>query len=132
MYYVVWMTLDVSTASRWLDHNPVGYFSENQGLSPGCPLCLLLVLHGSFFPELFRLPVQKKSTELLPFKILVSPPSHNQTTVMLSVLVFPWLHIMQVLPHLRCDRLPQDPPHGEGRAQVPLGGLKSAIFFGQT
>lgn len=29
--------------------------------------------------------------------------------------------------------LPQDPPHGEGRAQVPLAGLRSAEeFFGQT
>lgn len=58
-----------------------------------------------FFPEPFPGSLSKRSPQSCSLlKSLFHRLSHNQTTVMLSVLVFPWLHISGVLPHLsRCD-----------------------------
>ena len=117
---------------RWLDHNPVGYFSsESQGVFLlGPPRVCCLSCMDLFFPEPFPGSLSKRSTHSCSLlKSLFHRLSHNQTC-----LFFPsCTSVGSFLISAGVTALPQDPPRGEARAQVPLGGLRSAEeFFGQT
>lgn len=105
-------------------------FRESGGLSSGVPCVCCLSCMDLFFPEPFPGSLSKRSPHSCSLlKSLFHRLSHNQTC-----LFFPGCTSAgSFLISAGVTALPQDPPRGEARAQVPLGGLRSAEeFFGQT